>query len=119
MTRVLLDEHISGKVIGKALEEHGHDVRAISGDKGLEGLEDEDVLDLAVSEKRVLVTANVADFMPLIIGLSEAEKSHTGCIFIPNSFSNEDFGPLIFAINRELEGVSQDEWTDRVGWARR
>ncbi len=119
MTRLLLDEHLSGKVVGKALQEGGHDARAISGDKELEGLLDEDVLELAIGEERVLVTANVAHFLPLLTVLGESGRSHAGCILIPNSFRNEDFGPLISAISRELEDLSQEEWVDRVRWARR
>ncbi len=89
MTRLLLDEHLSGKVIGEALQERGHDVRAISGDKELEGLDDAGVLERATREERVLVTANIVDFVPLIAGLNKAGKSHAGCVLIPNSFSNE------------------------------
>jgi hypothetical protein len=45
------------------------------------------------------------------------DNSHQA--FIPNSFRNEDFGPLISAIDRELQEVPPDEWTDRVSWAKR
>ena len=84
-----------------------------------EGLTDEDVLALAISEDRVLITANVADFLPLLTTLIESGRSHPGCILLPNSFRNEDFGPLISAINRELQEVPPDEWTDRVSCTRR
>ncbi|CAN5281720.1 hypothetical protein BH24ACT19_BH24ACT19_18170 [soil metagenome] len=67
----------------------------------------------------MLITANVADFLPLLTVLSESGRSHPGCILVPNSFRNEDFGPLISAIDRELQEVPRDKWTDRVGWARR
>jgi hypothetical protein len=89
-------------------------------DKNLEGLRDEDVLELAISEDRVLITDNVADFLPLIGDLVSSGRPHPGYILIPNSFRNEDFGPLISAIDRELREVPREEWTDRVGgWARR
>lgn len=119
MTRLLLDAHLSGRVIGQALQERGHDVHAIDAEKNLEGLKDEDVLELAISEGRVLITANVGDFLPLLTDLGEAGRFHPGCILIPNSFRNEDFGPLISAIDRELQNVPPNEWTDRIGWARR
>ncbi|MGH3085837.1 MAG: DUF5615 family PIN-like protein [Rubrobacteraceae bacterium] len=117
--RLPLDEHLSGKVIGEGLEERGYDVRSISAEKELTGLEDEGVLDLATSEGRILVTANVSDFLPLINGLVEAGKSHAGCIHLPKSFGSEDFGPIISAIERELAGLSREEWINRVVWARR
>ena len=89
-------------------------------DKNLEGLRDEDVLELAISEDRVLITDNVADFLPLIGDLVSSGRPHPGYILIPNSFRNEDFGPLISVIDRELREVPREEWTDRVGgWARR
>jgi predicted nuclease of predicted toxin-antitoxin system len=119
LTRLLLDEHLSGRAIGKALEEHSHDVRAISGDKSLEGLEDDAVLDLAISEGRILVTANVSDFIPLLTRLAEAGKSHTGCLLIPNSFRNEDFGAIVSAIERQLGEVPQEAWKDHVAWLRK
>ena len=119
MTRLLLDAHLSGRAIGRALQDRGHDVRALDTEKNLEGLKDEDVLQLAISEDRVLVTANVADFLPLLGDLASSGRSHPGCILIPNSFRNEDFGPLISAIDREMQEVPPDEWADRVGWARR
>jgi hypothetical protein len=77
------------------------------------------VLELAISEDRVLITANVADFLPLLTTLIESGRSHQGCLLIPNSFRNEDFGPLISAIARELQEVTPDEWTDRIAWVRR
>lgn len=50
MIRLLLDAHISGRVVGKALEEAGHDVYALDSEKELEGMQDPDVLELAISE---------------------------------------------------------------------
>lgn len=119
MTRLLLDAHLSGRAIGRALRDRGHNIRALDAEKDLEGLRDEDVLELAISENRVLITANVADFLPLLTTLIESGRSHPGCILIPKSFRNEDFGPLISAIDRELQEVPPDEWTDRVAWAHR
>jgi hypothetical protein len=119
LTRLLLDAHLSGRAIGRALRDRGHDIRSLDAEKNLEGLRDEDVLELAISEDRVLITANVADVLPLLTALIELGRSHPGCILIPNSFRNEDFGPLISAIDRELQEVPPDEWTDRIGWARR
>ncbi len=118
MTRLLLDAHLSGRA-GRALRDRGHNIRALDAEKDLEGLRDEDVLELAISENRVLATANVADFLPLLTTLIESGRSHPGCILIPKSFHNEDFGPLISAINRELQEVPPDEWTDRIAWAHR
>ena len=119
MTSLLLDAHLSGRAIGRALRDRGHNIRALDAEKDFEGLRDEDVLELAISENRVLITANVADFLPLLTTLIGSGRSHPGCILLPKSFRNEDFGPLISAIDRELQEVSPDEWTDRIAWAQR
>jgi hypothetical protein len=119
LTPLLLDAHLSGKAIGRALRHRGHDIRALDAEQDLEGLRDEDVLELAIAEDRVLITANVADFLPLLTTLIASGRSHPGCILIPKSFRNEDFGPLISAIDRELQEVPPDERTDRIAWAQR
>lgn len=90
MIRLLLDAHISGRVVGRALEEAGHDVYALDSEKELEGMKDPAVLELAISEERVLVTANVGDFMALITELNASGRSHPGCICVPRSISNEE-----------------------------
>jgi hypothetical protein len=77
------------------------------------------VLELAISEDRVLISANVAGFLPLLTTLIGSGRSHPGCILLRKSFRNEDFGPLISAIDRELQEVPPDEWTDRIAWAQR
>jgi Domain of unknown function (DUF5615) len=119
LTRLLLDAHLSGRAIGRALRARGHDIRSLDADKNLEGLRDQGVLELAISEDRVLITANVADFLPLLTTLIESGRSHPGCLLIPNSFRNEDFGPLISEIYPELQEVPPDEWIDRIAWAQR
>ncbi len=48
--------------------------------------------------------------------MDEARRSHAGCLPIPNSFRNEDFGAIISSIEGQLNGVSQEEWMDRVAW---
>ncbi len=78
--------------MGRALEEAGHDVYALDSEKELEGMKDPDVLELAISEGRVLVTANVSDFVALITELNVRGRSHTGCVCVPRSISNEEFG---------------------------
>ena len=119
LTRLLPDAHLSGRTIGPALRVLGHDIRALDAEKYLQGLTNEDVLEPAISEDRLLITATVADFLLLLTTLIESGRSHPGCILVLNSSRNEDFGPLISAIDRELRDVPADEWTDRIRLARR
>lgn len=106
-------------MVGKALEEDGHDVYALDSVKELEGTKDPEVLELAISEGRVLVTANVSDFMALITGLGNTERSHSGCILVPGSIKHEEFGTIISGIRDALEDTSQEDWIDRVEWIRK
>lgn len=99
--------------------EDGHDVYAIDSAEELEGTKDPVVLELAISEGRVLVTASVSDFMALITELGNTNRSHSGCILIPRSIRSEDFGAIISGIRDVLENTSQKDWIDRVEWIRR
>lgn len=54
--RLLLDAHVSGRRVGGALRALGHDVPALDEERQLEGLPDDEVLTLAATERRILVT---------------------------------------------------------------
>jgi predicted nuclease of predicted toxin-antitoxin system len=114
--RLLLDAHISGRVVGKALAESGHDVRALDSDPELEGLPDSRVLELAAAGGRVLITANIRDFEPLLRRWAGEGRSHSGVILIPRSVRNEAFGTLISGIQNTLTGIGQERWVNRTEW---
>lgn len=117
--RILLDAHISGRTVGKALIEDDHDVRALDSEIELEGLSDPEVLELAAAEGRVLVTANIRDFEPLLREWADESRSHAGVILVPSSVRNEAFGVLISGVEKKLADTTQEEWTNRVQWLRR
>ena len=117
--RILLDAHISGRTVGKALSEGGHDVRALDSEIELEGFSDPDVLELAAAECRVLVTANIRDFEPLLREWAGESRSHGGVILVASSVRNEAFGVLISGVEETLAGTGQEEWVDRVEWVQR
>ena len=117
--RILLDAHISGRAVGRALIEFGHDVRALDSEIELEGLSDPEVLDLAATESRVLVTANVRDFEPLLRAWAGEDRTHAGVVLIPPSVRNEDFGVLISGVQKMIADTTQQEWMNRVEWLRR
>lgn len=83
--KILLDAHISGRTVGRALTEHGHDVRALDSEAELEGLSDPDVLELAAAEGRILVTANIKDFEPLLREWAGESRVHAGVILVPSA----------------------------------
>jgi predicted nuclease of predicted toxin-antitoxin system len=117
--RILLDAHVSGRTVGKALTENGHDVRALDSEIEFEGLSDPEVLDLAAEEGRVLVTANIRDFEPLLREWAGEDRAHPGVILIPSTVRNEAFGVLISGVQMTLADTTQEEWINRVEWLRR
>jgi predicted nuclease of predicted toxin-antitoxin system len=117
--KLLLDAHISGRTVGKALGEGGHDVRALDSEPELEGLSDPEVLQLAAAEGRILVTANIRDFEPLLREWAGERRSHAGVILVPSSVRNEAFGALISGVQETIAGTTQEDWLDRVEWIQR
>jgi len=117
--KILLDAHISGRTVGKALTENGHDVRAIDSEPELEGLSDPEVLELAAAEGRILVTANMRDFERLLREWAGESRPHSGVILVPSNVRNEAFSVLITGVEETLADAGQDEWADRVVWLRK
>lgn len=112
--QLLLDAHISGPKVATALREAGHVVLAADGDRSLDGWTDEELLELAVREGRILVTFDVKDFSDILRRWAEAGWSHTGCILVVG-LDHGEFGLLL----RLLKGVLADrptavEWRDRA-----
>jgi predicted nuclease of predicted toxin-antitoxin system len=117
--RILLDAHISSRTVGRALSEGSHNVRALDSEPELEGLSDPEVLQLAATEGRVLVTANIRDFEPLLREWAGESRPHAGVILVLSSVRNEAFGVLISGVEETLANTRQDEWIDRVAWLRK
>ena len=111
--RLMLDAHISGSKIGRALRESGHDVQAM---EKLERIPDAVLLEKAAEDGRVLVTHNVTDFLRILKERAPG-KSHAGLILIPIKLN--DFGTIISGIHETVSDLSQEEWVDRVEWMRR
>src|SRR5581483_2095399 len=84
--------------IARELCAHGHDVKAIAGHPGQEGLSDPDVLTLARAQHRAVVTNNLRDFRPLHHeAITPGGAGHYGMVFIPGSYrrTKADTGKII------------------------
>lgn len=110
--RLLLDAHVSGPGVGRRLAESGHDVRAIDQERELEGLDDEDVLALAVRDNRILVTQDVEDFPAIAREWATGGRSHAGVILIYR-IDHREFGLIVRGIERALAMYPDPEsWID-------
>jgi Domain of unknown function (DUF5615) len=78
--KLCLDEHYSPK-IAEDLRLRGHDVYAVSERLELRMLSDGELWSHVQSERRALLTENVADFSPFIQEAAAAGDDHWGIIF--------------------------------------
>jgi len=104
--RLLLDEHSSPE-IARQLRRRGHDVIAARERVELHGLADRELLAFAATERRVLVTENVADFAELHRQSVVGAPPHAGIVFTsPRRFPRTRRG--IGTLVRALAGLVTD-----------
>lgn len=108
--RLLLDANLSPRGIGARLRDAGHDVLALAQDASYEGLPDPQVLEIASSQQRVLITRNSRDFAPLARQWAEAGRSHAGVILIW-TLDHSQFTEIVAGIGRQLQQrPTQEQW---------
>ena len=117
--RLFLDAHVSARRIATALRECGHDVRSADEERRLDGWEDEQLLELATAERRVMVTFNVKDFARLATEWAGAGTSHAGILLIVGG-DYAEFGLTLRIIEAALAArPTQDAWTGYAAWGTR
>ena len=108
--RLLLDENVwTG--LAAALCERGYDVVHINSTP-FRGVNDIDVLELAASESRAVLTFNHRDFVPLARSCFEQGKSHSG-IILSIQLSQ---GPLLRQILSMLTSLTSSDLANSVRW---
>jgi len=78
--KILLDEHLYHRRAYPTLNEH-FDVKHIKDDLHHGGMDDPQIYELAVEQRRVILTTNVKDFRPLL------REDSPGVIGIPETWS--------------------------------
>ncbi len=115
--RILLDAHVSGRAVGRVLEDDGHDVRAVDSEVELEGASDDELLELAASENRVLITFNVGDFRRIADRWHEEDRPHSGLVLVSKSIRHEHFGVVIRGMRVLFERIpNQADWSNHSEW---
>jgi hypothetical protein len=108
--RLFLDAHVSGRRIADALRQAGHDVRAADEERALDGWSDEDLLALATSEGRIMVTFNVHDFPLIVRRWAEAGRHHAGCAILVG-INHSEFGAILQILDSTLSAQPrQQDW---------
>lgn len=100
--------------MGEPLRAQGHDVLALQERPDLDGLSDKAVLELAITEQRILVTCNGKHFVPLLAALAGAQRTHAGCIVLWR-VQHRHHGTILETIATALARYpNPGDWVDRV-----
>lgn len=112
--RLLLDAHISGPKVAVALRDAGYDVLSADERRSLDGWTDEELLELAAVEGRIMVTFDLKDFPLILRRWAESGRNHAGCVLVTGLDHNE-FGALIRLLKRTFDQrPAEKEWIDRA-----
>lgn len=109
--KLLLDEMLS-PVIARELLARGHDVQAVAGHPERESLSDPEVLALARTQQRAIVTNNVRDFRPLHAeAVLPGGAGHYGMIFMSGNYrrTRNDIGRISAALEAKLKQYPGDK----------
>jgi hypothetical protein len=116
---LLLDEMLT-PTIARELAARGHDVTAVAGGPAHEALSDTDVLNLARSQRRTVVTNNIRDFRPLHTeAVTPGGAGHFGIIFMPATYrrTKADTGRIIAALETKLaEYPGESDLANAEAW---
>jgi predicted nuclease of predicted toxin-antitoxin system len=109
--KLLLDEMFS-PLVAAELRVRGHDAVAIKERDEWQSLSDPEVVALARTEHRAVVTANLRDFRPLHAELvAPGGDGHLGMVFVPTSFrlTRDATGQIVAALEARLAEYPRDE----------
>jgi hypothetical protein len=119
--KLLLDEHYSPE-IARQQRRRGHDVVAVSERRDLRGLGDAEIMRRMLGERRVVITANVVDYVPCANALVAAGHGHFGLILTSDRSlprRKQTIGQFVRILDRLLRSQEADDaLRDRVRWLR-
>ena len=123
MLKLLLDEHISGRV-ATGFRRTNRTIRIqsmVEWDGGsFLGCADEACLREAAIQRLTFVTYDRRTIPPLLKEWAETGRSHGGIIFVDEkTITPSDIGGLVKALGAVAKACRQWDWTDRVLFLRR
>ena len=117
--RLLLDHDLSGPRVGARLAARGHDVRALDQEPQRAGLPDDEVLRLAATDGRIVVTHDVNTFPALLREFAERGEEHAGAIIVV-AIRSRDFDLIVHAVEAQLARYPrQEQWRNLAVFASR
>lgn len=106
--------------IAEQLRQRGHDVQAMAARQELRSLPDEEVFAAAQSERRTLVTENIADFSIIADRFDQRAEAHHGFVFVnPTKYPRGDqrtIGKMVVALSDLLTRHPADSTTSPRHW---
>ena len=98
--------------IVRELRERRHDVRAVAEHSGWAALSDPEMMALARTESRAIVTSNLRDYRPMHAdAITPGGPGHFGMVFMPGSYrrTKADTGRIISALEAKLTEYPGDD----------
>lgn len=118
--RLLLDEHYAD-AIAERLRARGFVANTVS-ERGLKGTPDDGLLEIAVAERRVLLSNNQSDFRPIHAAWQGSARSHWGLLLTSDRSMNRsagNTGPYVTALTSFMEAhPGEDDLVNQVRWLR-
>jgi hypothetical protein len=101
------------------MRERGHDVLAVAEQRDLDGATDEQLLELAGSQQRIMVTFDAADFSRICRDWTEAGISHWGCAVVVG-IRHHEFQAAVRALDAAFRArPDSDDWRDYLAFVSR
>jgi predicted nuclease of predicted toxin-antitoxin system len=118
--RLLLNGHFSQRV-SRPLRASGIDVFTLDEwhDGAYRNHKDEEILAVATTEERTLITYDVRIRPEVLDVWAAAGRSHAGVIFVSiRTIRQQDFGGQIRALRALVEEHGDEDWRDQVAYLR-
>ncbi len=98
--------------VASELRERGHDVVVVADHSDWAALSDPEVMALARTQRRAIVTNNLRDYRPLHAdAVTPGGPGHFGMVFMPGNYrrTRADIGRIISALEAKLTEYPGDE----------